>query len=64
MECFQKGTGVLVGVSGGADSLTLLKLLTGPLLFVPKPDFLLAVYVDMGFQETGEWIGVEIKKIL
>jgi len=43
---------VLVGVSGGADSLTLLKLLTGPLLFVPKPKFILAVYVDMGFEGT------------
>jgi len=44
------GDRVLVGVSGGADSLTLLKLLTGPLLFVPRPEFVLAVYVDMGFE--------------
>jgi len=46
------GDRVLVGVSGGADSLTLLKLLTGPLLFVPKPQSILAVYVDMGFEGT------------
>lgn len=45
-----EGDRVLVGVSGGADSLTLLKLLTGPLLFVPKPGFIVAVYVDMGFE--------------
>jgi tRNA 2-thiocytidine biosynthesis protein TtcA len=45
-----EGDRVLVGVSGGADSLTLLKLLTGPLIFVPKPEFIVAVYVDMGFE--------------
>jgi len=45
-----EGDRVLVGVSGGADSLTLIKLLTGPLLFVPKPEFIIAVYVDLGFE--------------
>jgi tRNA 2-thiocytidine biosynthesis protein TtcA len=45
-----QGDRILVGVSGGADSLTLLKLLTGPLLFVPKPEYIIAVYVDMGFE--------------
>jgi len=45
-----EGDRVLVGVSGGADSLTLLKLLTGPLLFVPRPEYVLAVYVDLGFE--------------
>jgi len=49
-EMLAEGDRVLVGVSGGADSLTLLKLLTGPLLFVPKPEFIVAVYVDMGFE--------------
>jgi len=47
-----EGDRVLVGVSGGADSLSLMKLLTGPLLFVPKPELVLAVYVDMGFEST------------
>jgi tRNA 2-thiocytidine biosynthesis protein TtcA len=43
------GDRVIVGVSGGADSLTLIKLITGQLLFVPKPEFVLAVHVDLGF---------------
>ncbi len=51
-EMLAHGDRVLVGVSGGADSLTLLRLLTGPLLFVPKPELILAVYVDMGFEGT------------
>jgi tRNA 2-thiocytidine biosynthesis protein TtcA len=45
-----EGDRVLVGVSGGADSLTLIKLLTGPLLFAPKPEFIIAVYGDLGFE--------------
>ena len=45
-----EGDRVLVGVSGGSDSLTLIKLLNGPLLFVPKPEFIIAVYVDLGFE--------------
>ena len=44
-----EGDRLLIGVSGGADSLTLLTLLTGPLIFNPRPEFILAAYVDMGF---------------
>jgi tRNA 2-thiocytidine biosynthesis protein TtcA len=50
-----QGDRVLIGVSGGADSLTLLTLLTGPLIFNPRPEFILAAYVDMGF-DGGEGI--------
>jgi tRNA 2-thiocytidine biosynthesis protein TtcA len=48
-KMLEGGDRVIVGVSGGADSLALLKLLTGPLLFVPKPEFVIAAYVDLGF---------------
>ena len=52
-QMLQEGDRLLVGVSGGSDSLTLLKLLDGPFLFVPKPQFILAVHVDLGFEEPG-----------
>jgi len=51
-EMLGEGARVIVGISGGADSLTLLKLITGPLLFVPKPEFILAVHVDLGFENS------------
>lgn len=57
-----EGDRVLVGVSGGADSLTLIELLNGPLLFVPRPDFLLAVYVDMGFEGTNGQPVLQLKR--
>jgi len=43
-----EGDRVLVGVSGGADSLALLDLLNSPMVFVPEFS-LVAVYIDPGF---------------
>lgn len=46
----EKGDRVLVGVSGGVDSLVLLDLLNTPMVFLPRFS-ILAVNVDMGFDE-------------
>jgi len=45
-----EGDRVLVGVSGGLDSLALLDLLNTPMVFLPQFS-ILAVNIDMGFDK-------------
>ena len=47
-KMIEEGDRVLIGVSGGADSLALLDLLDSPMIFVPRFSFI-AVNIDMGF---------------
>ncbi len=46
------GDRVLVGVSGGMDSMALLDLLNTPMLYVP-PFTVTAVHIDLGFDPDG-----------
>lgn len=46
----EKGDRILVGVSGGADSLALLDLLNTPMLYIPSEYSLVAAHVDLGFE--------------
>jgi len=49
-EMISHGDRIVVGVSGGADSLTLLRMLTERLARVPIKYELFAVFVDPGFE--------------
>lgn len=53
----EEGDRVLIGVSGGADSLALLDLLDSKMIFVPGFSFI-AVNIDMGFDPTYQAYGV------
>jgi tRNA 2-thiocytidine biosynthesis protein TtcA len=50
-KMIEEGDKVLIGVSGGADSLALLDLLDSPMIFVPQFSFI-AVNIDMGFEPS------------
>ena len=54
------GDRVLVGVSGGADSMVLLDLLASPMIFIPEFK-LMAVHIDLGFA-GGEGDAARIEK--
>lgn len=50
----QEGDRVLVAVSGGADSLSLLTLISGPKIAVTGDISLVAVHLDLGFERSRE----------
>ncbi|MFA7464684.1 MAG: ATP-binding protein [Syntrophales bacterium] len=54
----EPGDRILVGVSGGADSISLLDLLNTSMLHVTSDFQLLAVHVDLGFPNSDEDAGV------
>ena len=47
----EEGDRVLVGVSGGADSMALLDLIRTPMVFLP-PFSVMAVHIDHGFDKS------------
>ena len=57
-EMIAEGDRIAVGISGGKDSLTLLAGLAGMRRFYPKKYEVVAITVDMGFEES-DWSGVE-----
>lgn len=50
-QMIDKGDRVAIGISGGKDSLTLLYALNGLRKFYPKPFELLAITVDLGYDD-------------
>lgn len=50
-KMIEKGDSVLVGVSGGQDSLTLLQMLYDRSLFIDQNFNIIAVHIDLGFKE-------------
>jgi tRNA 2-thiocytidine biosynthesis protein TtcA len=63
-EMIADGDRIVVGVSGGADSLTLMWMLTERLKRVPIDYDLFAVYIDPGYEgsfgESLEWYGRKV----
>ena len=51
-KMIQKEDRILIGVSGGPDSLSLLKLLNESFVHITNENSLLPVHIDLGFQQS------------
>jgi tRNA 2-thiocytidine biosynthesis protein TtcA len=58
-QMLKEGDKVLIGVSGGKDSLALLRILKERMKFVPIKFEIMACFVDMGFEWTNKEILIE-----
>ena len=56
----QEGDHILIGVSGGADSFVLLKLLSSRKIYVTNDISILAVHLDLGFNPDNH---IEIEQL-
>jgi tRNA 2-thiocytidine biosynthesis protein TtcA len=57
------GDRVLVGVSGGADSLALLRFLKNGFIHVTNDFSLIAVHIDLGFEEDGGKLSENLERL-
>ncbi len=48
-QMIQPGNRIMIGISGGADSFVLLKMLSGRRIFTPQDISIIAVHIDLGF---------------
>jgi tRNA(Ile)-lysidine synthase TilS/MesJ len=58
-DMIAEGDRIAVGISGGKDSLTLLAGLAAMRRFYPKKYEVVAISVDMGFEQDCDWSGIE-----
>jgi tRNA 2-thiocytidine biosynthesis protein TtcA len=62
-QMIRPGDRILVGVSGGSDSLALLKFLKDGFIHVTNDFFLIAVHIDLGFKEDGGKLSENLERL-
>ncbi len=61
-QLISEGDCILIGISGGRDSLALFELLSTHLITTTNDFTLIPVHVDLGFQENGERISEKLQR--